>query len=131
MTQANLRRGQGTILVVDDEDLLRSMLENMLQRLGYGVKLAANGLEALQRYEEAGGGIDLVLLDMSMPQMSGLECAAGLRRLDPGVRIILITGYSEASLRDGVRESHIRGFLQKPFRLQELSERVAECIKAG
>lgn len=131
MTQATLRRGQGTILVVDDEDLLRSMLENMLQRLGYEVKLAANGQEGLQRYEEAGGGIDLVLLDMSMPQMGGLECAAGLRRLDPGVRIILITGYSEASLRNEVRESHICGFLQKPFRLQELSERVAGCLETG
>lgn len=131
MTQTTQGRGQATILVIDDEDLLRSMLESMLQRLGYAVELAANGQEGLQRYEEAGGNIDLVLLDMSMPQMGGLECASELRRLDPGVRIILITGYSEASLRNEVREGHILGFLQKPFRLQELSERVAECLADG
>ncbi|PJC71235.1 MAG: histidine kinase, partial [Zetaproteobacteria bacterium CG_4_8_14_3_um_filter_59_5] len=85
----------GTVLVIDDEEVVREIAQTMLEGMGYGVLKACDGIEGLEQFEEFKERISFVLLDMTMPKMSGLECFAELRRLDPDVRVILSSGYTE------------------------------------
>ena len=117
--------GCGCILLVDDEEVVLSAARAMLMMLGYDVIAASSGEQALEQYKKSGAVIDLVLLDVVMPEMSGHECLAELVKLDPEVRVILCSGYgpdrNEAEVPDA-------GFLQKPYRLQDLSLAVAAAL---
>jgi PAS domain S-box-containing protein len=120
--------GTGTILVVDDEEVVRDTLGQMLTELGYEVILAENGEEALEVYAQQREGIDLVLLDVSMPIMGGRECFEALEALDPEVRAVLSTGHvldeeALATLTEGMR-----GFVHKPYVLEALSWAIAEAM---
>jgi PAS domain S-box-containing protein len=122
--------GRGNILVIDDEDIVRELAEMMLHRLGYAVHLAEDGRKGLLYYQTHGDIIDLVIVDMSMPNMGGLECVQHLTRLNPAVKVILATGYSQDSLGDELNRPNFCGFLQKPFLLQDLSELLASCLNS-
>ncbi len=118
------RRGAGssgaTILLVDDDEVLTGLLREILEAAGYRVLTAFSGLEALEIYEAWGGDIDVVLLDMIMPGMGGAETFRKLKGMDPGVAVVIISGYS---LPDEVREllaQGCRAFLQKPFLIPDL-----------
>lgn len=116
--------GDETILLVDDEDTIWDVIIDMLQELRYTVILAANGCEAVEIYRENPGKIDLVLLDMVMPEMDGHQAFFELKKLDPGVRVLLSSGYvSEEDARD-VLDAGAAGFLQKPYRMVDLARRV-------
>lgn len=120
----DVRRGSETILVAEDEELVRTMARRTLEREGYCVVEAANGVEALQKAAEAGESLDLLLTDIVMPEMGGRELAATLRRERPTLPILFMSGYTherEAQLNSGEGVSH---FLHKPFTLHELRERV-------
>jgi nitrogen-specific signal transduction histidine kinase/CheY-like chemotaxis protein len=119
--------GQGTILLVEDEPALRGVAKKLLEKLGYQVLEAANGEQALELYAEKNGDIDLVLLDLIMPGLNGLQTLERLRGLDPQVKIILCSGRAdteEEDLPDGV------SFMPKPFPLEILSQKVAAVISA-
>lgn len=119
--------GQGTILLVEDEPALRRVSRKLLEKLGYQVVEAANGEQALQVYAERDGGIDLVLLDLIMPGLNGLQTLERLQRLDPGVKVILCSGIAdseEENLPAGVY------FIPKPFPLETLSQKVAAAMSA-
>ncbi len=119
-----LRRGSETILVAEDEPLVRAMARRTLERAGYRVLEASNGLEALAAAAALGEELDLLLTDIVMPEMGGRELAATLRRERPSLRILFMSGYTherEAHLSAGEGISH---FLHKPFTLHELRERV-------
>jgi CheY-like chemotaxis protein len=116
-------RGTATVLVVDDEAVVQRLASTTLERYGYEVLLASNGKEALDMVGSAGNRISLVLLDMTMPVMSGEETLAKLRTLCPSVKVIASSGYNEieALRRFG---TGISAFLQKPYRATQLVEKV-------
>ncbi|MBN2449017.1 MAG: response regulator [Lentisphaeria bacterium] len=116
--------GSETILLVDDEDMIWDVIIDMLQELGYSVILAGNGLEAVEIYRENPGLIDLVMLDMVMPELDGHGAFFKLREIDPEVKVLLSSGYvSEEEARD-VLEAGAVGFLQKPYRMVDLARRI-------
>lgn len=114
--------GKGAVLLVDDEESLRALGAAMFERLGYTVLTAADGREALGLYQEHGAGIDLVFLDLTMPHMDGAETFSELRHLNPNVRVILASGYSEEDVAARFAGKGLAGVLQKPFTLERLRE---------
>lgn len=117
--------GQGTILVVDDEPVLRRVAGRLLEKLGYRVLEASDGKTALEVYQERGPEIDLVLLDMIMPGMNGFQTVQRLRALDPKVPIVLCSGYGEGRAKDLPPDV---GYISKPYTLEVLSQKVAAAL---
>jgi PAS domain S-box-containing protein len=117
--------GSGTILVVDDEDIIRQLLTEMLQEMGFNVLSACDGIEALEVYHSHWRAIDLVIMDLIMPRLSGKETFRAMRDINPEARVILATGYSRETTMQEALEDGILGFLHKPFGTEELSEAVA------
>ncbi len=122
-------RGTGTILLVEDEEAVRSMLRHVLVEAGYSVLDASAGQEALRLAEQTKGPIDLLITDVVMPGMGGgalMERLAGVR---PGVKVLFISGYlDDAVVRQGVSRAEI-AFLQKPFTMAALTARVRELLE--
>ncbi len=123
-----LQKGCETVLVVDDEDVVRDVTNEMLEGLGYRVLTAGSGEEAISLFRSKGGGIDVVILDMIMPGTGGGEVYDALRALNPEVRVILSSGYSIDGKAREIMERGIREFLQKPFRLEDLSRKVRSVL---
>uniref|UniRef100_A0A7V6DQI1 histidine kinase n=1 Tax=Desulfobacca acetoxidans TaxID=60893 RepID=A0A7V6DQI1_9BACT len=126
--EKNIISGQGTILVVEDEPTLRRVAGKLLEKLGYRVIEASCGEQALEIFAEHHGDIDLVLLDMIMPGLDGLQTLARLRALNPRVRVILCSGMDETNEEDlpaGV------SFIPKPVPLEVLSQKVAAALNIG
>ncbi|MCC7479388.1 PAS domain S-box protein [bacterium] len=130
--------GRETILVVDDEDIVRNTARVMLERNGYKVLLAADGPEGLDVYRRNQARIDLVIMDIQMPRMSGAEMYARLFEFDPEARVIVSSGYDEAFFNSGPGTAQLGGyslsdlptenFLQKPYRANELVAKVREVL---
>jgi CheY-like chemotaxis protein len=120
-------RGTGTILVVDDEPELRKLAGAILESSGYSVLFARNGREAVEIFRQNTPGIAAVLLDMTMPVMGGNEAFGLIRELQPGVPIIVSSGYAEVSAREELGSGKIAGFIQKPYTLTKL----VQCIQAA
>ena len=121
--------GQGMVLLVDDEEMIRHVGEELLQAIGYDVITAASGEEAVTRLKEAPEAVDVVILDLIMPGMSGNEFFEGIRALDPGVRTLLSSGYGLNSQAREILDSGCSGFIQKPFDLRELSRKVRDLLE--
>jgi CheY-like chemotaxis protein len=109
-----------TVLVVDDETMVREVSRAMLERLGHSVLEACDGLEALEVFGRRQDEVACVLLDLTMPRMDGLAALVELRRLKPEIGIILTSGYSEQEAVRRVTGPVPDAFLQKPFRFEEL-----------
>lgn len=123
--------GSETILLVDDEDMIWDVIIDMLQELGYTVLLAGNGKEGLEVYRENPGLIDLVLLDMLMPEMDGHQAFFELKKINPDVKALLSSGYvSEDEARD-VLDAGAAGFLQKPYKMEELARKIRAIFQNG
>ncbi len=103
-------------------------MKDMLELLGYRVFTAGSGREALRIYEENKDVIDLVILDMIMPDMGGGETFDRLREADPGVRVILSSGYSLDGAPAGIMSRGCQGFIQKPVTIAELSQKIREVL---
>jgi two-component system cell cycle sensor histidine kinase/response regulator CckA len=114
-------RGSGTVLVVDDEEGVRKLARTMLERLGFSVVIAADGLAALDVLRESTDAISCVLLDLSMPQMGGAETFQAMRKLKPGIRVILSSGYLVEQATAGFASRGLAGFVQKPYQLHALA----------
>jgi CheY-like chemotaxis protein len=121
-------RGAGTVMVVDDERFIIEIAGEWLRELGYRVIEASSGQEALALYESEQDRIDLVILDMVMPGMDGGETFDGLRTLDPDVKVLLISGYGLNGRIKEIRRQGCRGFLQKPFTILQLSEKIKTIL---
>jgi len=121
-------RGAGLVLVVDDEEPMRTVLAKGLNRAGFHTLQAANGLEALALFQQHRDLIRLVLLDLTMPIMDGEETCRELRRQGAGVPVILCSGFNEAEALDRFGDLGLAGFLQKPFGLGTLVERVERAL---
>ena len=104
------------------------MAGRILEQLGYRVLAAAGGPQALEIYRRERDRIDLVILDMLMPGMGGAATFQQLKEIDPGVRVLLSSGYSLDGEAQQVMAAGARGFIQKPYRLAVLSHKVAEIL---
>ena len=118
----------GTVLLVDDEKTLLTLGEAMLSRLGFAVLTAADGEEAVAAYREHKDEIVLVLLDVTMPHMSGEETFHALQALDPGVRVVMTSGYSEQDTAARFAGKGMAGFVPKPYTLEELAVRLRAAL---
>ncbi len=121
-------RGSGRILLVDDDEVVREVAADMLRSLGYRVDIASDGNEAVRYYRQHAGETDLILLDMIMPNMGGSECFAELQKIDPAVRVILLTGYGRDGAAQRVLDRGALGFVQKPYEVTRLSREVARAL---
>ena len=119
----------GTVLVVDDESIIRDLARGALQGLGYRVLEARDGLEAVEFFEAGLEPVDLVLLDMTMPRMGGAEAFRRIRTLAPGTRVLLTSGYTQRESLESLVDLPPDGFLQKPFRIRELAGKVREVLQ--
>jgi CheY-like chemotaxis protein len=120
--------GSETILVVDDEDMIWDVLIENLQNLGYIVLLAENGLDAVEIYRENPGEIDLVILDMVMPEMNGREAFHELKKLDDKVKVLISSGYMAENEAGDLMESGALSFLRKPYRMIDLARRIRTLL---
>jgi CheY-like chemotaxis protein len=119
--------GSETILLVDDEDIVREVGESMLRNLGYRVITAANGEEAVATYKERGSEIDLVIMDKMMPKMNGITAYRALKEINPLVKVIISSGYIVDSIQS-LRELGVADFLNKPYRMDEMDKAVRKAI---
>ncbi len=122
-------KGTGTILLVDDEKIVLEVSKAMLESLGYRTYLAGSGQEAIAVYMEKRGEIDMVILDMTMPGISGGETFDQLREINPEIKVLLSSGYSIDGKAQEILNRGCNGFLQKPFRLEKLSGQLREMLE--
>jgi two-component system cell cycle sensor histidine kinase/response regulator CckA len=118
----------GTILVVDDEETLRAVASQMVEALGLRVLNATDGREAVQVYGQHASEIVGILMDLTMPHMDGEEAFRELRRINPNVRVLLMSGYNEQDAIARFVGKGLAGFIQKPFNLEELQERLRALL---
>ena len=120
--------GQGTILLVEDEEGLRSLNARGLRSRGYSVVEASNGIEALEVLEEKNGAVDLVVSDVVMPEMDGPTLLKSMREQNPDLKIIFVSGYAEDAFEKSLPENQQFAFLPKPFTLSQLVAAVKETM---
>ena len=124
-----IQYGQGTILLVDDEEIVVNVGQKMLESIGYKVLIAKNGLEAVDVYRKRKDEIDLVILDMIMPGMGGAETYERMRDINSRVNVLLSSGYSIDGQAKNILNQGCNAFIQKPFSLLVLSIKLRELIE--
>jgi len=121
-------KGTGTILLIDDEEMIIKVGQELLQELGYKVIAARSGEEAIRLYLKNADKIDLVVMDMIMPGMGGGETFDNLKAINPDIKVLLSSGYSINGQASKILERGCDGFIQKPFNLNQLSEKIQRII---
>jgi len=121
--------GSGTILIVDDEEMILDVAEGILKSLGYQVLLAKDGVEAIDIYKQRGDDIELVILDIIMPGLGGGEIYDRLKAINPGIKVLLSSGYSMDGTAKEILNRGCNGFIQKPFNVRDLSIKLREIIQ--
>jgi len=131
LVRTSAQEGNETILLVDDDPLILDVGKAMLAALGYAVLVAKGGQEAVETYRNHGNRIRLVILDMIMPDMGGGKTYDQLKAFDPGIMVLLSSGYSINGQATAILNRGCNGFIQKPFDLQSLSQKVRKIIDAS
>ena len=129
--ERRLWQGTGTVLLVDDEETVRLLGTEMLEMLGFTVLAAENGRVALDLYRSRQNDIVAVLLDLTMPRMDGEETFRELRRIKMDVRVIISSGYNEQEVSLKFIGKGLAGFIQKPYKLQDLAHTLQEVLATG
>ena len=128
VTEAAVPPGRNRLIVVDDEDMVREVARDLLVELGYRVETASCGREAIEKVRTAGEPFDLVLLDMVMPEMDGLQTLVALREIQPGLKVVLISGYdTDEKIQQALGMKQVE-FLQKPYKINDLAILVARFL---
>jgi len=122
-------QGAGTVLIVDDEPLVLSLARTALERAGYQVLVAAGGLEAVEIVRERAGSIRAVILDVTMPGMSGEQTLDHLKAIRSDLPVILSTGHSEVETAERFAGASLAGFLQKPYTASQLAEKIKTVMQ--
>jgi two-component system, cell cycle sensor histidine kinase and response regulator CckA len=122
--------GSEHILLVDDEDMVADIGKEMLEKLGYKILVAASGTEAIKIFKARRDSVDLVILDMIMPDMSGGETFNRLKAIRPDVKILLSSGYSLNGQASEIMKRGCNGFIQKPFNVKQISRKIREILDA-
>ena len=126
-----LRKGAETILVVDDEEMIKDLARDILARYGYTVLTAGGGEEAVEIYRQHKEEISVVVLDIVMPDVGGREVFRRIREIDPEAQVIISSGYDqERDASDLLKEGALR-FVQKPYQIASLVGMVGEVIEKG
>jgi two-component system, cell cycle sensor histidine kinase and response regulator CckA len=127
-TEPPVRRSGGTVLLIDDEDMLREMANRMLTRLGYKVLAAKDGVEALEIFNEHPDAIDVVLSDLSMPRMNGWDTLTALRQIRPDIPVVLASGHDQSKVLAGDHPELPQVFLHKPYQKAELQAALVRAM---
>ncbi len=122
------QKGSETILIIDDEDIIRQLGADILEDVGYKVILAARGEEAIRLYQQQEQDIDLVILDVVMPGMGGKETFQKLKGINPKIKVLLSSGYSTDGEVGEILKEGVEGMVQKPYKDEELIEKVREIL---
>ncbi len=123
-----IQRGHEAVLLVDDEEIIIDVGEKMLKEMGYQVLLAKSGKEAVEMYTSHKDEIDLVILDMIMPDMGGGDAYDTLKEIDPDIVVLLSSGYSLNGQATEILERGCDGFIQKPFNMSQLSQAIRKTL---
>jgi CheY-like chemotaxis protein len=126
---SELLKGKENILLVEDEEGTIHVEKLMLKELGYSVMPALSGQEAVQLYKENHLTLDLVALDMIMPAMNGRDTYKELKRINPKVKVLLVSGYSLNKQIEELMGKGCNGFIQKPFDIVQLSQKLREVLE--
>jgi PAS domain S-box-containing protein len=121
-------QGVGTILVVDDDEGVRTLASGALEEVGYMVELAEDGVQAIERVRALGSGISLILLDLTMPRLGGVEAALEIRRDQPGTPIIAMSGYGDTEVMERFSGAQIDDYLPKPFSPEQLAAKIRDVL---
>lgn len=121
---AELHRAKGTVFVIDDDDMIADVSELILKNSGYDVIIAKSAKEAIEVYKENYSRIDMVILDMILPDMGGGDTYDRLKEINPGIKVLLASGYDKDYQGRDVMERGCDGFIQKPFNMNELLEKI-------
>jgi PAS domain S-box-containing protein len=124
----NVTVGTGTVLVVDDEEIIRTVLADMLREMGFRVLTAEDGQEGVEIYRESWRDIDAVIMDLIMPRLGGKGAFRAMREINPSVRVILSTGFSRDRTIEEALSEGVVAFVQKPFRIEELSDAIYQAL---
>jgi CheY-like chemotaxis protein len=116
---------------VDDEEMIIDVGEQLLEKLGYRVIVASSGREAVALYEKNKADVDMLILDMIMPGMSGAETYDRLKEINPDIKVLLSSGYSINGQAQEIIERGCDGFIQKPYNMKELSQAIRETLVQG
>jgi PAS domain S-box-containing protein len=122
-------RGSGTVLIADDEETVCTVVKKMLELMGFSVLTVPDGREALKVFREHANEIVCVLLDLTMPHMDGEEAFRVMRRLHPGVTVILCSGYNEHDATQRFAGKGLAGFIQKPYNMAALRKKLMEVLR--
>ncbi len=123
------RHGTETVLVVEDEDVVRSLISHILKLYGYTVLEARNGADALLVHKRHRESIDIAIIDLVMPGLSGNVLADRLHQATPGLKVLFISGYTDRTIHDLIADEKSAAFLQKPFKPDELAERLRQVLE--
>jgi PAS domain S-box-containing protein len=123
-------RGHGTVLLIDDEESVRGLMRQMVERMGFAVQEAANGREALKLFRGTPAQFRCVLLDLTMPHMDGKATLRDLRRIRADVPVILMSGHSEQTAMSQFVGKRLSGFIQKPFRFEQLCAVMSQALQS-
>jgi two-component system cell cycle sensor histidine kinase/response regulator CckA len=126
-----LAGGHETILVIDDEEAIREVAFDILGSYGYRVRLAADGEEGVNIFRQQARQIDMVILDMVMPKQGGRETFLELKKIDPQVRVLFSTGYSQNEKVNEIMSLGVKGFIQKPYQVRDLLAKVRDILDGG
>lgn len=126
-----VKGGTETILIVEDEDPLREFVQSLLQGRGYSVITARDGDDAIRQYSSHATEVDLVLTDMGLPRMDGLQVVRNLRALNPSLKIILATGYLQPTIKAEMEKAGVFEYVQKPFSAEQLLRVIRSCLDSA
>jgi len=124
----DLKTGSESILFVDDEDMILDIGNRMIEKLGYEVFTAKKGKEALEVFRAKKDEIDMVILDMVLPDIGGKEAYQELKNIDPDIKVLLSTGHSVEGQASEILKCGCNGFIQKPFNIKQLSVKIREVL---
>jgi two-component system cell cycle sensor histidine kinase/response regulator CckA len=128
MIHKEILKGNETVLLVDDEDMILDVGRDLLEKLGYGVLTAKSGMKALEIYRNNRGKIDIIILDMVMPKMGGGDTYEKLRDINPDIKVLLSSGYSIDGQANRILSRGCDGFIQKPFDIKTLSFEIRNIL---
>ena len=118
----------GKVLIVEDDATVTQAMREILARAGYDVSICRDGVEAIEFYREHGESIDLILMDLRMPRLDGAQAYHELRKIDPGVRIVVSSGNAERKEIDELMQNGLAGYLKKPFMRNELLQLIDRLL---
>ena len=124
-----MQTSRQSVLLVDDDESVRAVGRKMLERIGFTVVTAADGSEAIARFRERADDIICAIVDLTMPHVDGAETFRELRRMRPGVRVILSSGYNEQDVTQRFVGKGLAGFIQKPYQLSTLVAVLKEVLE--